>query len=730
MSWTPFTSFDSNEHRRVVGAVGCALVLLTAPSALSSRQQTIEAPADGFPAVASETHQLIASGDVIAIVSTSSMGERSVAVRKLKTGEELLRRTGVATTTVGLHDTHLAYIDPSWQVVVFDLLSLHQRVAWSPKSDERPTTVCLSDSRLFVLSHGRGSDDLASLPLNGPSEGRDATPDVPIPSSPGANAKVACSGLSAVVWSSDGDDFFLWASDRMQVIPRQGRDLFSMSDRFLYARSGASTVSRRPASGLGEWQTLYKGNEGRVSGFSVLKSSEAVILVELSAAGTADAVLVRGTGADLVRKPLASNEDWDRPELWTVTERYIAALGRRNGSAWVLVTAIPAQSESTSEPPRPAGGNALGTDVNSGIRGLAWMERQLGPRFETRQGVTGRLIDSYEDNKRVGWTYDAAIAAIAFAARGRTDAARDLLRGLAHLQNDDGSWEFAYDPDRGVPLKGDRYLGTIAWVVIAANFFEWETADRSFNRMADDALAFVNRFVVRDQTSLAGGVSMGPVAPQTYSTEHNIDAYSAFYWRGLLADRADYRETASKLQAFILRELVAHGDSDEAYLQVGAREQTLYLDAQTWAILALPSPPAGDASPAVSGLNVADRRLRVMTGHLGSILNIVGFREAETAASKVWSEGTEGMVAARLWLGQAEEARSYHQETARMQTASGGIPYASENSEGWPVDPAVAATAWYVLNDDWPPRNPFVPDTRTWLKSYGQLQKNFPLSHR
>ena len=373
------------------------------------------------------------------------------------------------------------------------------------------------------------------------------------------------------------------------------------------------------------------------------------------------------------------------------------------------------------------------TDVtdarDGGAKAMLWLEKQLGPPIEARHGRRARLIDSYEDDQRIGWIYDAAIAAIAFAARGRTEMARELLNGLAHLQNEDGSWEFAYDPDRGLAIEGDRYLGSIAWVVIAANFFEWETGDTTFGGMADEGLRFVDRFVVGDATSpLFGGVSMGPVAPQIYSTEHNVDAYSAFHWRGRLADRPDYLETASRLRAFILRELTTTDrTSGDTYFKVGHRESTLYLDPQTWTSLALSLVEPSDSRIA-AGLDTAERRLRVTTGRLGAVSNIVGFTDAETGrGARIWSEGTEGMVAARLALGQLRQASGYHRQTLRMQAPSGGIPYASENADGWSTLPSVAGTAWFVLNHDWPPRNPFAPDVRGWMHSHGDLAKEFPL---
>jgi hypothetical protein len=720
----------TTRRRPALGAAASAIALLLvfADPLRGTRLQPTRPDAQGFPVLAGEVHQLVASNDAIAVVSTSSMGERTVSVRRLPTGEELLKRTDAAAFRIALRDGRLAFFDRSSRVIVVDVASGRERLAWSPGEDARAAAVCLGASRLFVLTQrSNGSDQLISMALGG-APGADAEPrTAPVPARP--NPTLQCSDTAAVVSSPGGDDALLWTDGLTTVIPLDGHELLGLSDRYLYGSAAASAVARRPTSGGTGWQTIYQGTGGRVRGLALVDAEEAVVLVELTTAGSADVVVVPANGKNAVRKPLPGERDWERPELWTVAAGSIAALGRRDATAWVFLTSVPSREEATPVMPRAPEDAAGANDARAGAKALAWMERQLGPRFQTRQKTTGRLIDSYEDKKRVGWTYDAAVAAIAFAARGRTDLSRELLAGLAHLQNEDGSWEFAYDPDRALPINGERFLGTMAWVVMAANFFEWETGDHAFDPMAQEGLRFINRFVVRDPaSSLDGGVSMGPVAPQTYSTEHNVDAYSAFYWRGRLAGRADYLETAARLQAFITRELVSGGDTAAAYFKVGSREATLYLDPQTWTTLALVS-PTDSAGPSLSGLDLADRRLRVTNGRLGEVADIVGFRDAETAAlTKVWSEGTEGMVAARLWLGQVDAARGYHQETSRMQTSSGGIPYASENREDWPSVPSAAGTAWYVLNHDWPPRNPFVPDNKTWLESHARLEKDFPLN--
>jgi len=334
---------------------------------------------------------------------------------------------------------------------------------------------------------------------------------------------------------------------------------------------------------------------------------------------------------------------------------------------------------------------------------------------DLREGRPGRLIDSYEDDLRSGWIYDAALAAIAFLSWHQPETAAELLEGLEHLQEPDGGWVFSYQPDQARALGTKRYVGSMVWIVMAANFYTAETGADRFGTMARRGLDYINRFRVTDSTAGAfGAVSMGPGNPEGYSIEHNVNAYSAFRWRGHYEGRSDWIEAARQIRAFIFRELWAgiRLGPGETFFFVGFRDGSRYLDAQTWSALSL-GPQDPEAAKLRLALEWADRNLREV-GEMGGVRDIVGFNETRgpLVGPKVWSEGSEGMVAALLAFGESGRAWEYHRQTARYQTVSGGIPYATENSDGWSTAPSVAGTAWFLLNESVPPRNPFKPPDR------------------
>jgi hypothetical protein len=470
------------------------------------------------------------------------------------------------------------------------------------------------------------------------------------------------------------------------------------------------------------WETAYKSTSRiLVDSVHVEPDEQVVGFLEGS-----------GPNIALVRLGLDASHNTERTELparvalpdraaYGWSSDYFVWPQRRDGRLYL--SAVPVVHPMGAVPAsRPLLASSSDRDVSDmpGFRALEWLRKQMGPEFTSRAGQRARLIDSYEDAERAGWVYDAAVAAIAFTASGHPALAQGLLGGLEHLQEDDGAWRFSYDPDSALPRGSERYSGSIAWVVMAANFYEWDTADRRFAPMATRALAYLERSRITDVGSeLYGGFAMGPDKPDVFSTEHNADCYAAFLWRGRLENDAHDQAVAEDIRNFILREIWRDGAAPrEAFFKVGARDSSLYLDAQTWTTLAFGG--TIDKGKLEEALLTAEHSLVVNSGRLNHVEGIVGFDDTGHAPGeqKVWAEGTEGMVAALLSIGQVQRARRYHLATAGYQDASGGVPYATERDPGWRTVPAVASTAWFVLNRLSPPRNPFNPDVNSWREAH------------
>jgi hypothetical protein len=697
------------------GSLGALAVLLAAAGGLTvrSRDQPPLRPAAEFavPVAGAEVQELVAQGSVAAVVTRSAMGERLLSVRRLSDGLELLERHPFEGHGIVLSGHQLAFSEET-AVILIDLDSRTARTAWRGESDSRPSALCLWRESLTILAPTSEAWTLVNVRTNRTDAGPESRAITSV--TPPA---LSCHPESAIVTVSDPD------GRRMaEIVDDAGGSRVALEHYepllthlgFLYARDASGSVFRRPSSGDGEWQQIYTSAESPAAvAASVAPTTGRIALVATTASHGTMLITFAPDGSQPARAPLPADRVWSNARLWSIDGTTVAALGRRDAQSWVFAA--------TFEEPQPAAiaPEAASTRPDATARALAWLDRQLTPRFRTKTGDMGRLIDSYEDEKRVGWTYDAAVAAIALTSWNRTDAARELITGLASLQQDDGSWSFAYDPDVASPLPGDRYVGSMAWAVMATNFYEWRTGDRRFAETAARALAFIDRFVQRDAGQpTAGGVSMGPVAPQTYSAEHNADAYSAFRWRARLTGDAAAAATAEGIRGFMLRELAPDVSARRPFFKVGYRDDTLYLDPQTWTTLALAAPDEPD-DRFRGALQCATERL-TGSGTLGTLSGVKGFRDwADADVGKVWSEGTEGMVAARLALGDADAARAWHEQTMRLQSAAGGIPYATENRENWTTRPSVAGTAWFLLNRTWPPTNPFVPDAAPWMELFG-----------
>jgi hypothetical protein len=607
----------------------------------------------------------------------------------------------------------------------------------------------LEDGDLWVATQDEAGVRVVRLPVATAGSAGDRVESPPLPP-PAAPFDLLVAPPAAVLGTRNGGQAFVWERGhdwRAIDLPIGARPVGIVGRRCVVQMEGSVSLLAEPgesgaaAAGL----QLYRPEPGRrlVPGsarqverrFVVFEEGEAPSAPLELVAFTADRGASGDQGAEAARRVLSPWAGQEDSQTWAMDGDAIVRAERRGGRLFLSRERIAGAAEPTL-PSRsvaavapgvvpsgaPAAAHAvpapdIGTaDGHAPQRALRWLLSRLAPTFETRWGMA-RLITSYEHIPRAGWVYDAALASIALTAAGRPAPARELLAGLAHLQAEDGSWAFSFDAFRASPFDSPRYVGSIAWVVMAINYYEWNTRDATFAGVANDALAFVARFVVREAGALEGAVSMGPAGVGEFSAEHNADTHSAFLWRGILDRRHDYLEMARRIADFLLTGMAASRDDGRRFFKVGFRDRTLYLDAQTWTALSL-APISDDVAMFEEAIATARDALTEEGGKLGATTGIAGFNVAEAAhaTAKVWSEGSEGMVAALLLLGDrtgrqdmTEAAARFHAQTARYQAATGGIPYATENGEGWATEASVAGTAWYLLNSVTPRRNPFHP---------------------
>ena len=296
------------------------------------------------------------------------------------------------------------------------------------------------------------------------------------------------------------------------------------------------------------------------------------------------------------------------------------------------------------------------------------------------------LVQSYSQLPDRCWTYDQALAVIAFVAAGEHHSARNILSTLEHLQNEDGSFYFSYlISTLSPPAGGERvYSGTVAWVAMAVNFYRGLTSDNRFFPLLHKTLCWLEKQQELERGSPAfGGITFG-MRRDILSTEHNLDCYSAFRHAG--AGRCQDR--AQWIKKFILRQLFRPRPAP--HFITGYNDDSLYLDCQSWAFLAL-----GRKYRTV--LKFALDRFQVNDGRLDEKRGIQGFFERAAAGAPVWSEGSLGMALALYLNGEKEKGDFYFKQIQEMVTPEGGVRYATRNDLDFSTSPSVAGTAWSIF---------------------------------
>jgi len=330
------------------------------------------------------------------------------------------------------------------------------------------------------------------------------------------------------------------------------------------------------------------------------------------------------------------------------------------------------------------------------------------------------FVDSYQDDgTSKAYTYDQGLAVMAFVKAGDFDSAKKVLEALRLQQNTDGSWHLCYDAITGENLDtaNSKYVGTCAWVIMAINYYTAATSDASYISLAQNAASWIHSYIDTNPVSqtygsATGGESDGQVLTWR-STEHNLTLYSAFKYLYQLCQEngeipaLDYIILANATGDYLINNM---WDQNEERFWTGWEDQSEYLDVNSLAILSLGTQPNSlDITPA---LQWAYENLAVYDDVDNSIQRIHGFDENATTGlplDKIWSEGTEQMVAAYRSSGNNILADHFHEQILRLQKANRSIPYATPNDDGWVQYPSVSATCWYYFNEGSFPLNPFNP---------------------
>jgi hypothetical protein len=309
-----------------------------------------------------------------------------------------------------------------------------------------------------------------------------------------------------------------------------------------------------------------------------------------------------------------------------------------------------------------------------------WLKSQI---------VSTGLVDSYRDKSDICYSYDQAVAAMAFVARGDFASARGVFDALAQLQNADGSWNHSYACKTGTVLGAQRYVGSNAWIVLAIAHYEKRSGDTvTYHVMGESAVNWMRLFQQGDG-GLNGGYDANGAFINWASTEHNEDAYGGLNYFAYPSDGAEVKSFLDN---------VVWNPAQVRWNQ-GRNDPVDPLDVNPLGVSALG--PAG-VHPYQLSLNYAYSHHRnVQTWGRGrNRVPVDGF-DFNSDHDDIWVEGTAQMAKALLLSGWTADSDYFLEQLLKTQSSSGGLPYSVKGTFNGDFtmskNEAVASTGWLIL---------------------------------
>lgn len=345
----------------------------------------------------------------------------------------------------------------------------------------------------------------------------------------------------------------------------------------------------------------------------------------------------------------------------------------------------------------------------------AEMIRHLDKRLHFNSNSEIAFVQSFE-NRDQSYVYDQALAIIAYAHEKNQKKADALIEALKKVQLSDGSLYFSYyqNGKSPYPLEGDkRFAGALAWVALSLGHYQNAFSSKKHSDFHKKLLGYLHSQLVNVDGSLA--LKFNPTdiketswrEDETAALEHNLDAYAAFRIFNELNPDSEWKETPAKIQHFVL----SLWDSSQNHFWSGMNvksgainKEEIYLDNQTWSILALKDSDLSLIS-ATKALKLNCEEL--MTEHKG----IHGFfdRRPNRGPAQyefVWSEGSLGQILAMEKLSHlnsspfkcsGKSSEDFLVSLKKMMAQDGGIAYASADVPDFTTSSSIAGSAWFYF---------------------------------
>jgi hypothetical protein len=310
-----------------------------------------------------------------------------------------------------------------------------------------------------------------------------------------------------------------------------------------------------------------------------------------------------------------------------------------------------------------------------GVSALGFLKSRMGP---------AGLLDSFvEDRTNYSYTYDNALAVMAFLSAGDRLSAQRVLDGFVGIGPAPGGGFLHRYQTTGASAGGILAAGHNAYLLQAMNLFSWRTGDHRYDGIARG----IADFLVTLQDSTDGGI-FGRPGVAWKSTENNLAAYSAVANLALVQNLPAYESRATLIRDFLVRECW-----NGTRFLTGKMDPTIVTDAQALGTQVL--------GVGYSNGNFWVESYTKTTQRYSGKKQVTGF-DLNTDRDTVWTEGTLQQALAFWLAGDNARFGFYRTESEKLFQSSGALWVASNRGttgfgeffERWQ---AVAPTAWYLF---------------------------------
>ncbi len=269
---------------------------------------------------------------------------------------------------------------------------------------------------------------------------------------------------------------------------------------------------------------------------------------------------------------------------------------------------------------------------------LNWVSLQ-----RVRGGTTYNWV-AVNETATYGYTYDNALAVIAYTTAGQLVDARALQGFLSQYQLSDGCFYDAMFQANGLARGTQRSSGNQAWALYAIAFYTQQTGDPFYLSMGDRVASWLLARQDPSDGGITGGINSNGTERAWTSTEHNVDAYFAFKLYYTVTGNSLYLDAANRCKDWLLN---VGWNAAESRFNTGENDPSVFLDAQSLGALFMKD--IGDSQKQNALLRYIQQNFyTVKTYQRNGKTQVYSGYEYAPHDGSLWWEGTEQVDRAAL----------------------------------------------------------------------------------